>query len=84
MAGSGPSQSDRLYDLTTTHRSVAFYFQWFFQTFELAENGWVRVRTPDGESIMRQDAFFVIASDTIARKLNEIRAHEIWKATQGQ
>jgi hypothetical protein len=63
---------------------VGFYFQWFFQTFDCSDNGWVRVRTPDGASIMHQDAFFVLATDTIARKLNEIRAHEMWKATQGQ
>jgi hypothetical protein len=30
---------------------------------------------------MHSDAFFILATDQIARKLNEIRQHQLWQAT---
>ena len=70
--------------MTTSQRSCRFYIDWFFQTFECGDGGWVRVRTPDNRGIMHVDAFFLLATDAVARKLNEIRAHEMWLASQGQ
>jgi hypothetical protein len=82
VAGSGPGNNDRILQLKTSQRSCAFYLSWFFQTFQCEESGWVRVRTADGRAIIYQDAFLLLALDAIARKLNEIRAHELWKAQQ--
>jgi len=69
-------------DFCTSQRSCAYYLSWFFQLYEAGESGWVRVRTADGRAIIFQDAFFLQCLDVIARKLNEIRAHELWQAQQ--
>lgn len=55
---------------------------WFFKLYRRGEAGWEQVQTPDGGAIMYQDAFFQQCLDAIARKLNSIIAHEMWKASQ--
>lgn len=56
--------------LTTSHRSCNFYMSWFSRCYRNGEAGWFSYRTPDGEAIMLQDAFFWNALEIIARELN--------------
>ena len=80
--GALPNAADKIAQLGTRHRSATFYLSWFFKLYRRAEAGWEQVQTPDGGAIMYQDAFFTLCLDAIARKLNSIIAHEMWKASQ--
>lgn len=71
LAGS-PYFLDRIERLSTEQqRSVTFYMSWYGRCFRSGENGWFPFQTPDGMSIIDQDAFFWNCLETIARKLNE-------------
>lgn len=65
--------------LTTRHRMANFYLQWFNRVYEPTDSGWVVARTPDGQPVTHQDAFFWFALEAIARELNLMRALEIQK-----
>lgn len=69
LAGT-PQFESRLKNLTTSQRTCEFYMSWFGRCFRNGETGWFAFQTPDGESIMLQDAFFWNALEVIARELN--------------
>jgi hypothetical protein len=78
--GALPNAADKIAQLGTRHRSAVFYLSWFFKLYRRSESGWEQVQTPDNGAIMCQDAFFQQCLDAIARKLNSMIAHEMWKA----
>lgn len=80
--GAQPNSGHLIERLDTSQRSCAFYLTWFFKLYRCGDTGWHNVQTPDGRSIIEQDNFFWVALENIGRKLNEIRAHEIWKQQQ--
>ena len=53
---------------------------WFFRTHQSSETGWHHYQTPNGLSIMEQDAFFWQCLEVICRTLNRMIAEERHKA----
>lgn len=79
---SQPGFEDALSELETKHHSCSFYVLWFVRLYRRTQYGWQQMQTADGRPIIEQDAFFTLALEAIARKLNEKIAHENWIASQ--
>lgn len=56
--------------LQTSQRTCEFYVTWFTRVFRNGDAGWFAYQTPDGASVMSQDAFFWNCLEIIARELN--------------
>lgn len=67
----------------TRQRGIGFYLGWFHRVYHPSDSGWVMYVTPDGRPIAKQDSFFWLALEIIARELNTMRALELAKMSKG-
>jgi hypothetical protein len=54
----------------TEQRGCSFYIAWFYRCYVPSEHGWYCLRTPDGKSIMDQDAYFWRAVEALCNVHN--------------
>ena len=74
--GSHPAGQRLVARINTRQRTAQFYVSWFFRVYRTAETGWHAYQTPDGKSIMEQDAYFWQALEIICRTLNQMISEE--------